>query len=267
MKTRHSKPVIILTIVLIVAVAYFAISTTSARMSQPEKTKLIIGTSTPFPPFEYRAGNDEIVGIDIELAKKIAEESDKELVIKDFSDLGALLPALNAGEIDMIAAAMTINDDRKEVADFSKPYYQTSQCVLALRESTFSCQGYCNPGDFAGLVVGYQSGTTNQFWFENNLYNKAEIKGNQSFSDLQMGIQLLKLKSIDVIVLDKPAAESFVKRNPSLKVAGLIQGNEEYGFAVQRGDPQKILPVIDNVLGKMKETGEYNQLLNKWFGG
>jgi ABC-type amino acid transport substrate-binding protein len=82
-----------------------------------------------------------------------------------------------------------------------------------------------------------------------------------------MGLQLLKFKAVDLIIIDKPVAESFARLNQNMEVAGTIETNESYGFVVQEGDPQGLLPVINQILAEMKKNGEYDQLIDQWFGG
>lgn len=258
------KIVIIIAVVCLLAVSYFAITLTQDKLSQPERTILMVGTNTPFPPFEFRNGED-VVGFDIDLAKKIAQQLGRRLVIKDFTEFDALLPALQAGDLDIVASSLTIRSDRDEVVDFSEPYYSASQAILAKRGSKVSYQGRSE--DFQGLKVAYQKGTTSQFWVEDNLLNKVNVAGYDVFDDLSYGLQLLTFGSVDALILDQPVAESFTKSNPELVIAGVIETGEQYGLAVQQGDPRKLLPDANLVIAQMKNGKGYEQLLEKWFGG
>ncbi len=96
--------------------------------------KLVMGTESGFAPYEYKEG-DLILGIDVEIAAAVAKHLDKELVIDDM-DFDALIPALNSGKIDLIAAGMTVNEERKENVDFSTPYIDAKQ-VVVIRKASF----------------------------------------------------------------------------------------------------------------------------------
>lgn len=96
--------------------------------------KLTMGTESGFAPYEYKEG-DKILGIDIEIAAAIAKSLDKELVITDM-DFDGLISALATSKIDMIAAGMTVSDERKESVDFSQPYIEAKQ-VVVIRKSSF----------------------------------------------------------------------------------------------------------------------------------
>lgn len=257
---------IVFGVVFLLAATYFAITMTMEKVSQPEKEYLVVGTNTPFPPFELKNG-DKIVGFDIDLAERIAKAMGKKLIIKDFTEFDALLPTLQAGSLDMVISAVTIREDRDEVVDFTAPYYDASQGILVKKGSNLTFSNPCNPEDFVGLRIAYQEGTTSQLWIEENLIGKVKISEPTVFDDLTFALQLLKLGAVDAILLDAPVAESFAKSNPDLMVAGTIETGEKYGIAVQDGDPKNLLPAINKVIVEMKTKGEYQKLLEKWFGG
>ena len=97
--------------------------------------KLVMGTETGFAPYEYKDG-DQILGIDVEIAAYIAKSMDMELEITDM-DFDGLIPALVTNKIDIIAAGMTVTDERKENVNFSDPYIEAKQ-VVVIRKSSFA---------------------------------------------------------------------------------------------------------------------------------
>ena len=101
--------------------------TLSFEMPLAERA-LRLGTNPGFHPFQYIEGS-EIVGFDIALGQLIAMEhgASLEVVGMEFRDL---FPALTDGKIDLIAAAMTITEERKQIADFSIPYFTTEQVII-----------------------------------------------------------------------------------------------------------------------------------------
>lgn len=259
-----SKIILIMAAILLVAAGYFAITMTKEKLSQPEKEILVVGTNTPFPPFEFR-NEEDVVGFDIDIAKAVAQELGRKLIIKDFTEFDALFPALQAGDLDMVASSVTIRVDRDEVVDFSQSYYSASQAILSQKGSTVSYRG--NPEDFRSLKIAYQGGTTSESWVKDNLLDKVEVADYVVFDDLSYGLQLLTLGSVDVLILDQPVAESFAKSNPKLTVAGIIETKEQYGLVVQQGDPKGLLSDINRVITEMQKNGDYQELLEKWFGG
>lgn len=90
--------------------------------------KLVMGTNAAFAPFEYLSGT-EVVGFDISFSQAIAADQGKKLEIANM-DFDALIPALSAGQIDFIAAGMSITPDRLENVDFTDTYYSSKQVVI-----------------------------------------------------------------------------------------------------------------------------------------
>jgi len=89
---------------------------------------LRVGTNAAFPPFEY-IENGKIIGFDISLAEYIAKDYGKRIHIVDKA-FDTLIPALMSGSIDFIVAGMSITEDRKQVVDFSEPYYKSTQVII-----------------------------------------------------------------------------------------------------------------------------------------
>jgi len=263
---KPSKTIIVGVVALILisfsAATYLALD----RSYEGPSNTLIIGMNTPFPPFEYQQGG-EIVGFDVDLANAIGEKLDRKVVIKDFSDFSALIPAVETGAVDIVISGVTITSERDEAVDFSEPYYTASQAVLTIEDSKFKCSGDLVATDFEGMNVGYQELTTSQTWIEANLLGQVNLSETNSFGDLSSGLQSMRLGAFDLIILDKPVADSFAKKHADLIVAGTIESNEEYGVVIKNDDPQNILSEINEVIEEMKANGEYDELILKYFGG
>lgn len=87
-----------------------------------------LGTNAAFAPFEYVEGK-EIVGFDITMGQKIAATAGAKLEIVDMA-FDSLIPALQAGTIDFIAAGMSVTEERKKNVDFSVPYFASEQVII-----------------------------------------------------------------------------------------------------------------------------------------
>lgn len=90
---------------------------------------LIFGTSATTEPFSFVDKNREIVGLDIEIASRVARHLDRKIEIVNM-DFGAMIPALDAGKVDMIGACITISEERAEKVLFSEPYYEGGIAAL-----------------------------------------------------------------------------------------------------------------------------------------
>jgi len=108
---------VLLLAVLLMSVSVFALAET-----------YVVGTSAGFPPFEY-VENGEIVGFDMDLMKAIGEEMGFEVEFKDIA-FDSLIPALKTGNLDVVAAGMTITGEMVKVVDFSNSYSSSDLSII-----------------------------------------------------------------------------------------------------------------------------------------
>ncbi|HCF29759.1 MAG TPA: polar amino acid ABC transporter permease, partial [Cyanobacteria bacterium UBA11049] len=90
-------------------------------------------TSADYPPYEFRdtaTGKDEIIGFDIDIAKRIAEELNFELEIRD-TDFNGIIPALQSRRADFAMAGMTPTEERRKNVDFSEIYYEAKNTIVS----------------------------------------------------------------------------------------------------------------------------------------
>ena len=96
--------------------------------------QLVVATNASFAPFEYMEGN-KYAGIDMEIAKYIADELDMELVIKNMA-FEAVVTSVGANGIDIAMAGLTVNETRKASVNFSESYYEAAQMLVVLQGDT-----------------------------------------------------------------------------------------------------------------------------------
>ncbi|WP_415035654.1 transporter substrate-binding domain-containing protein [Azonexus sp.] len=94
---------------------------------------LRLGTAAVTEPFSFVDGSQQVVGFDIELAKLVAKQQGKTLEVVNM-EFGSLIPALLSGKVDMIAACITITEERAQKVLFSEPYY-TGGIAALVREA------------------------------------------------------------------------------------------------------------------------------------
>ena len=271
------KTLLVISVIIAVVIAFSAGFYTKSSLGSPEDT-LVVGTSTPFPPFEFKNEAGEVVGFDIDLAREVAKALGLKLEIRDLSGpvigFDALIPTLGSGGVDMIAAGMSINSERTEYVDFSIPYYDANQGILVRRDSLFSCpSSVCEAEHLEGVKIIIQIGTTSQSWVESNLPGIITDPNRRlatdeiiQVSDLDLIIKLLLEGEADVAILDEPVAEGFAKQDiANLRVAGRLITDEQYALVVQKGDPQNLLPTINEVITELMRSGRYDELIAKWF--
>jgi len=249
----------------VVALAGCSSSGTSTTEEKPtadlklvEEGTLLVGSDTSFPPFESMNG-DVAEGFDVDLVAAIAKENglESKFMTEGFD---TLIPTLKAGgKFDIIASGMTITDERKQEIDFSDPYIDSNQSIAVRTDFT-----YTDESSFAGKKVGCQAGTTGLDWATENLKPKgAEIVEFKTATD---ALSALQAGNVDGVVNDLPVTAALVK-DPAkgLVIAKEIPTGEQYGFAVSKDNPE-LLKAINDGLAKVKESGEYDTIYEKWFG-
>ncbi|MDI3472080.1 MAG: arginine/lysine/histidine transporter system substrate-binding protein [Thermotogaceae bacterium] len=215
---------------------------------------LVVGTEATFPPFEYYNENNEIVGFDIDIARKIAEALGVELKVVDTAFDG-LIPSLLTKKLDMVIAGMTITEERAKVVAFSEPYFTAGQVIVVRKGST-------PIKDFEGLkgkVVAVQLGTTGDL-VVSELKGIKEVRRFEKFTDAFLE---LKNRRVDAVVLDSAVAKAYVLSNPNLEITSDVLSSEQYGIAVRKED-KDLLEFINKVLADMRKS-PYDLLIEKWF--
>ena len=142
----------------------------SAKLDS-SKNQLVVATNAAFEPFEYTKG-DSYYGIDMEIAKLLADELGKELVIENM-DFDAVCLSVSQQKCDIAMAGLTINEEREEYVTFTDSYYSASQRLIVPSDNTTfdDCK---SADDVAALLakteksdkIGVQAGTTGQYYVE-----------------------------------------------------------------------------------------------------
>ncbi|MBR0576473.1 transporter substrate-binding domain-containing protein [Proteiniclasticum sp. BAD-10] len=215
------------------------------------KGTLVLGTSADYPPYEFHAvinGQDEIVGFDIEIGKKIAEELGLELVIKDMKFDG-LLAALDQGTIDIIIAGMSPTPERAENVDFSNIYYESTQTIVVKAADKDS---YVDAASLAGKRLGVQKGAI-QETIAAEQFPDAEAVALGKVTDL---IIALTSGRIDAAIIELPVAKSAVKANPELFVSAIDVPEDSKGTAIAlKKNSGDYLDAVNAILKKLGEEG------------
>lgn len=226
---------------------------------------LIVGTSADWPPFEYVDKNGNIVGIDIEIAKRIAQELGVRLEIKDMK-FAALIEAVQKGTLDIVLADMTPTAERGKVVDFSIPYYfSKGNAIVVLKDEHRSIQ---KVEDLYGKKIGVQLGTIQEDWARTALGGLSEITTyDRVYPEMFMA---LKRGDIDVMVLGDTVAGALCKKLPELVVA-FYAGGGRIGAAVALPQGAYDLKyVVNKVIEQMLESGEMEKIFEseilKWLG-
>jgi polar amino acid transport system substrate-binding protein len=219
---------------------------------------LTVGTELPAPPFWIGKDYDSITGgYEVDLAKQIAQR----LNIANVKFVEMPFAGLVAGQrckCDIDFSQVTITPDRSKVVQFTVPYFEANQGVLAKKGTTVSSMA-----DAKKLRWGAQTNTTGAAYIADNIKPSTEPKIYNTTTD---AFTALNAGQIDAVLLDTPIVLGAVKAGQikNGEVVGQFKTGEQYGAVLNKGSPN--LAAINNVINSLKSEGFTNQLFQKYFG-
>jgi polar amino acid transport system substrate-binding protein len=251
---------IITVLLLTMAVSLIFSGCSSKEVDYLEKVKeagvIKLGVAADYPPFEFHKaidGNDAVVGFDIEIAKKIAEDMGVKLEIIDMQFEG-LLPAMAGNKVDMIISGMNPTEERAKSVDFSVVYYDPYQTMLIKADMI---DEFNTVEAFIGKDVGVQKSSTQENTAKEQ-FGDSEIVGLAKIPNL---IMELKADKIDAIILESTVANQYANANDDLVVNGLDLGKEGgVAVAIQK-DTGAFLDQINVTLQHLIDSGELDQYI------
>ena len=217
--------------------------------------KIIMLTNAAFPPFEYLSDENEIVGVDVDIAREIAADLGVELEVVDM-DFDGIIAAVQAGKGDFGAAGMTVRPDREEMINFTVKYVKSSQYILVAQGSDIA-----SAEDLKGKVIGVQQGTSGDF------YATDEVEGAtiMRYKDALTASMDLAAGRIDAVITDELPAKSIVAANDQLVLIDEVLTEEEYAICVAK-EKTDLLAAIDATLTRLMEEGKVDEYINNHMG-
>ncbi|MEM0224542.1 MAG: basic amino acid ABC transporter substrate-binding protein [Desulfurococcaceae archaeon] len=251
----------IIALLIVVAIAVSMIVYYFYLKPTPVKKVLRVGTSPDFPPFEFiNETTNEIVGIDIDLVKLIAKKIGYEVEIVPI-DFDGLIPALQAGQIDLIASGMTITEERAKVVDFSIPYWEANQAIIVVRGGQFKPRGL---EDLVGKTVGVQTGTTAEILITDYINKTNANIQVKSYSSYILATQDLLNGRLDAVIVDEPVAQA-LQRKYNVEISASIETGEKYGLAIKKGNAE-LLNAVNKALNEILNSQEWYDIISKYTG-
>ncbi len=218
---------------------------------------LTVGTTASSPPFAYYTPGFQIDGFDAALMQAVADKLGVNLALVDYAFDG-LPAALQVGQIDTIAAALTMTPERAAVVDFSMPYYLSAEAILAPTNSALQDVNL-NTQDFTNLRLGVQRGTVYATWAKTHLIDMGRMPAAnlQLFAREQDIVQALQQDRIDLGMMDLLPGQEYV-RNGDATLVGSNQVLQQYAIAVRKGS--SLLPQINLALTQLQQEGVLDKL-------
>lgn len=261
--------------IIAAALALVTLTTTLSGCGSKGKTvedikkagKLVMATDAAWAPFEYIADSDTPVGSDIDLAQALADEWGVELEIVNAA-FDTLPQYLDNGSVDIVIAAMTITDERKEQMAFSDPYTISAQYIIVKEED----DSIKTIEDLAGKKTAVHLGTTGDLLVSGEIEkDDGCLKGTGAevvqYKNLTEGCLALQQGSVDAVMLDILPAQNFCAVNKGLKCFEAVYKDgsstkEEYGIAVKKSNTE-LLKAINEAIKPMVESGAIEESIAK----
>ncbi len=221
--------------------------------------KLTIGVSADFPPYEFHikndAGEDEIVGFDIDIAKEIAKDLGAELVVKDML-FDSLLNELESGRVDLVISGLSPKPERAEQIDMSQIYYKAEQAVVS---RTADKDKYATMESLEGLKIGVQKSSIQEDIAKT--VSGAKLTSLGKINDI---IMQLKSNRVDVAIIEGPVAESFVKNVEGITITDAKPVTEEEGYVVgvKKGS-KEMLDQVNATLDRLIKDGSIDKFVTE----
>ena len=260
----HVKKYLVLLLTLVMA---FSLSACGSGKTV-QSGKLIMATNAEFPPYEMQADGEGVYtspdgvkfeGIDVEIAKALADKLGLELVIDDM-DFDAALIAVQQGKCDMVLAGLTYRADRDELMDFSTSYATGVQVVIVRDDSDI-----IELDDLANnKMIGTQRGTTGYIYAsdtpENGGYGEDHVL---AYDNGALAVQALLNGQIDAVIIDNGPAQAYVAANDGLHILPAEWVTENYCLAVNEGNTV-LLEALNTALEELIADGTVQTIIDKY---
>ena len=213
---------------------------------------LTMATNAQFPPYEYYDGQD-VIGIDADIAKAIADKLGLKLEIQDM-EFNSIITAVQSGKADLGLAGMTVTDERKQSVDFTDSYATGIQSVIVKEGSSIK-----SIDDLKGKKIGVQLATTGDIYAKDD-FGEENVEEYNKGADAVMALTSGK---IDAVIIDNQPAKSFVETTDGLQILDTDYVQEDYAAAIQKGNTD-LLNAVNGALKELKEDGTIQKILDKY---
>lgn len=250
--------IMVLSLALILSACGTSQSDKKNDSTNGDQKTLRVVTDAAYAPFEYQ-DKGKIVGFDVDFMKAVAKEAGYKIKI-DNVGWDPLFVELKGKTADLGMSAITINDERKQTYDFSKPYFLSTNMILVPEGSPIK-----SADDLKDQVVAVQNGTTGQEVVEEILgKNSSNVK---KFENNNLAIMELKNGGAKAVVADNTVVEAYAKNNPKDKLVTVADAKnfpiEYYGLMFPKGS--KLKADFDKAIEKVLENGTYEKIYQQWF--
>lgn len=216
-----------------------------------------IATEGAYPPMNFTQADGSLAGFDVDVANALCEamKTNCEIVQQDWD---GIIPGLQAEKYDAIIAGMSITDERKEVVDFTDPYFSSGLLLIAKSDADITLEG------LAGKKVGVQSATVAADYLEEK-HPDIEVKAYDTQENANMD---LASGRVDAVLVDQVAGTDWLSSDSAKGYAqqgsAISTGADDFGIAIRKDDA--LVGKFNTALADIKANGTYEKISVKYFG-
>ena len=220
--------------------------------------KIRIAVDTTYPPMEFESAEGKIIGLDVDLARALAEELKvkAEFIVMPWD---GILAGLQSNRYDIIMSSMNITPERAAQVNFV-PYISMGQVFVVKK----SAKPVTNEKELAGRVVAVQVDTTSFNAVEAMKKAGIKIKDIKTFPGATDTFSALRANQADVIVTDEAVGKYYTGLDEkTFMVSGIAMKPEPIGIAVKKSDT-KLFKALENAVKAIKANGKYAKVYQEW---
>lgn len=232
-----------------------------AASAAANAAEYMVGIGGTYRPFEFQDANKQLVGFDVDLIKAIAKKAGFEVKLIN-TPWSSIFPSLENGERDIIMSGITITEKRRQAVDFSHPYFLAHQLILTSQGLKIS-----SIQDLKGKKISVVSASAGDE-AASAAFGKTspDIK---RFDNTPLALEELANGGVDAMIGDVGVLQFYMRQNPDKHFNSFADPSfkqQYFGIGVRKGNV-KVLNEVNKGLEAVIESGEYNEIYKKWFGG
>lgn len=219
--------------------------------------RLVVGTDLGSNPLSFRDPlSGDVMGFDIDVAHWVSQAifGDPNRIDYRMVSTDDRIDALTNGTVDIVVKSMSITCERLASVDFSIPYFEASQRILAYRHT-----GIESASDLNGknVCVTLSSTSANRV---KELAPRAEFATTVSWADC---LVMMQQGQVDAVTSDTPILAGIAAQDPWARVVGESLGAENYGVGIAKGHPD-LVEFVNGVLEQRRADGSWRSSYERW---
>lgn len=254
------KLIISLIIIFVIIICGIIIFKNFGETKENNENVLVVGIDDSYPPMAFRNENNEIVGVDIDMAKAVCEKLGMKVKFQPIS-WASKEQELDSGNIDCIWSGFGYTEDRAKTMTLSNVYIQ-GKMFFILKEGT----EIKNQEELKGKKIGVQSGSIQEAdLMDSDFGKKVEII---PFSDFVTAFTDLGAGGVDALYISNVIGNYLINSRDEQYItlpSELVSKSEGMVVGFKKGN-NELKEKVNNALKELESEGKLKEISEKWFG-